>query len=391
MAFTSCRATRAERAQPMAGDALVEDPVLTLTHAIDLSVSPARAWPWLVQMGAGRGGWYSWDRLDNGGRPSADRLVPEHQRVAPGDVLPAIPGATDVFRVARVEPGRELILAWPAPDGGQRGSWEFLLLPAARGRSRVVVRARLGARALAAAREGTAGPGEPVASRIERAVLRLPLVLLRPLGALGHRVMQARQLRGIKRRAERDVRWGATGDELARAMPGDGVVPTPSHHATWAVTVRARPEEIWPWLVQMGKGRGGLYSIDWLDRLFGFLDAPSADRVLPEWQGLAPGDVIPVGRTRGWPVHAMDPRRTLVLRIAEDDILVTQSWGLYPLDAETTRLVLRVRAAVPAGPRSAVLLALLVPQEQVMVRAQLRGIRRRAETLARARVTAPAL
>jgi len=66
------------------------------------------------------------------------------------------------------------------------------------------------------------------------------------------------------------------------------------------VTVDARPEHIWPWLVQMGYQRGGLYSYDWLDRLFGFLDRPSANRVLPEFQHLAVGDTIRLVRE---PVH----------------------------------------------------------------------------------------
>jgi hypothetical protein len=69
-----------------------------------------------------------------------------------------------------------------------------------------------------------------------------------------------------------------------------------------AVTVDARPEHIWPWLVQIGYQRGGLYSYDWLDRLFGFLDRPSAIRILPEFQNLAVGDRIPMGQGPSWPV-----------------------------------------------------------------------------------------
>jgi hypothetical protein len=188
-------------------------------------------------------------------------------------------------------------------------------------------------------------------------------------------------------------RWGATDEEIARPMPGDELVPSPRHRATRAITIRARPEEIWPWLVQMGNGRGGLYSIDMLDRLLGVIEAPSAERVLAEWQDLRPGDVIPIGGTPGWPVHAIERDRSLVLRIEHGEALVTQSWGLYPVDGETTRLVLRVRGAASPGIRSAALVAVIEPQELVMVRAQLLGIRRRAEALAatrRATVQAPA-
>lgn len=187
-------------------------------------------------------------------------------------------------------------------------------------------------------------------------------------------------------------RWGATGEEIARPMPGDELVPSPRHRSTRAITIRARPEEIWPWLVQMGNGRGGLYSIDVLDRLLGVIEAPSAERVLAEWQDLRPGDVIPIGGTPGWPVHAVERDRSLVLRIEHGEALVTQSWGLYPIDGETTRLVLRIRGAASPGIRSAALVAVIEPQELVMVRAQLLGIRRRAEALAatrRATVQAP--
>ena len=69
-------------------------------------------------------------------------------------------------------------------------------------------------------------------------------------------------------------RWGTTPDDLNRVMTGDAVIVNPTHSATHAVTVDAPPEDIWPWLVQMGYRRGGLYSYDWLDRLFGFLDRP---------------------------------------------------------------------------------------------------------------------
>lgn len=184
-------------------------------------------------------------------------------------------------------------------------------------------------------------------------------------------------------------RWGATDGELARPMPGDDLVPAPRHLTTRGITIRARPDEIWPWLVQMGNGRGGLYSLDLLDRLLGVIDAPSAERVLPEWQELRPGDVIPIGGTAGWPVHAVERERSLVLRIEHGDVLVTQSWALYPLDEESTRLVLRVRATAAPGLRRAALVAVVEPQELVMVRAQLLGIRRRAEALAAARRAHP--
>src|SRR5687768_3821664 len=85
-------------------------------------------------------------------------------------------------------------------------------------------------------------------------------------------------------------RWGATASDLKRVMAGDALLPDPMYSGTMAVTINALPEHIWPWLVQIGYRRGGLYSYDWLDRLFGYLDRPSAERILPEWQHLAVGD-----------------------------------------------------------------------------------------------------
>ena len=77
-------------------------------------------------------------------------------------------------------------------------------------------------------------------------------------------------------------RWGATPSDLSRVMAGDGLLWDPTYSGTMAVIINARPEHIWPWLLQMGYQRGGLYSYDWLDRLFGYLDAPSAERILVE-------------------------------------------------------------------------------------------------------------
>jgi hypothetical protein len=103
--------------------------------------------------------------------------------------------------------------------------------------------------------------------------------------------------------------------------------------------------------------------------------------------GLHAGDVIPIGGAAGWPVFSAVRERVLVLRIEEGGVLVTQSWAVVPVDVETTRLVVRVRAAAPPGWRTAAQVAILEPQELVMVRAQLRGNRQRAEALAKTRRT----
>src|SRR6187402_3718783 len=107
--------------------------------------------------------------------------------------------------------------------------------------------------------------------------------------------------------------WGATDDELTRTMHGDRLVTLPSYETTLGVTINTTPAAIWPWLVQMGYRRGGLYSYDWLDRLFGYLDRPSATRILPEFPHLAVGDEIPLGRGPSWPVAVIARRSALVL------------------------------------------------------------------------------
>jgi hypothetical protein len=173
--------------------------------------------------------------------------------------------------------------------------------------------------------------------------------------------------------------WGATTAEIERAVLGDAEVPRPTYETTLAVTIAAPAAAIWPWLVQIGYRRGGLYSYDWLDRLFGFLDAPSAERILPEWQRLAVGDVIPVGRGAGFPVTALDPNRALVLSGESDGFRWMWQFGLEPVSPDRTRLVSRNRARLPKTIRSALLMCALEPAAFIMTRKMLLGLKRRAE------------
>lgn len=157
----------------------------------------------MAQMGAGRAGWYSWDVVDNGGQPSASEILPELQQIRTGDILPALPGVKDCFVVATAVPEHDLILTVPTATGEPRATWEFLLKHLDRQRTRLVVRGRVSARWLADQPESS--PWHKGLRPVERvyAVLgKLPWRLVLPLAYFGHRVMQARQLRGIKRRAE---------------------------------------------------------------------------------------------------------------------------------------------------------------------------------------------
>ena len=135
-------------------------------------------------------------------------------------------------------------------------------------------------------------------------------------------------------------RWGTTPSDLARVMAGDGLLVDPTYSGTMAVIVNAPPEHIWPWLVQIGYQRGGLYSYDWLDQLFGFLDRPSATRILPEFQQLAVGDNIPWGRAGAeLTVRVLEPHGALALNYELGGFDWVWQFGLCPLDEQRTRLL----------------------------------------------------
>jgi hypothetical protein len=167
-------------------------------------------------------------------------------------------------------------------------------------------------------------------------------------------------------------------------MAGDPLVPRPTYTMTLATAVAARPAQIWPWLVQIGYRRGGLYSYDWLDRLFGYLDRPSADRILLEFQQLHPGDVIPMGRGPGFPVRMVEPEHTLVLAGESDGVQWSWELAVVPIDAARTTLVSRSRVRMPTSWRARIFMAALRPAAYIMTREMLGGINRRAETLAQA-------
>lgn len=177
-------------------------------------------------------------------------------------------------------------------------------------------------------------------------------------------------------------RWGATTDEATAAMAGDELVPDANWKVTRAITIGAPPAAVWPWLVQMGYRRGGLYTYDWLDERLGVLDGPSADSLLPQFQALSAGDTIPIGNDPGWPVAAVERERTLVLDIRRPRLHITWSFLLTAAAGGGTRLVLRYRGLVRPRLAELPLYALLDVGEFIMTRKMLRGIRLRAERLA---------
>lgn len=188
-------------------------------------------------------------------------------------------------------------------------------------------------------------------------------------------------------------RWGATDAEVTDAVPGDELVADPVLGYTRAITIEVPPERVWPWLVQMGRGRGGLYSFDGLENLVG-CDIHSADQVLPELQQLEVGDLIRLGPV-GYPcfrVHQVTPGASLVLVGADPRPphlaaspgspggVATWQWQLRPTpDLRGTRLVTRQRLSYPPTTGLGVMWHVVEPVGFVMERQMLRGIKQRAE------------
>jgi hypothetical protein len=203
MSFTSCLASRREKQRAMPADSLVPAPMGIVTHAVTINAPLERVRPWLVQMGAGRAGWYSYDWIDNGGHPSANSIRPEYQQVAPGDIMPATPGMADAFCVTTVQPPHDLVLTVPEASGGNQVSWEFLLEPLDHERTRLIVRGRISERWPGSIQERSRPPDRLIfIERIYAVLARTPRPLMLLVAAFGHYIMQARMLRGIKRRAE---------------------------------------------------------------------------------------------------------------------------------------------------------------------------------------------
>jgi hypothetical protein len=170
------------------------------------------------------------------------------------------------------------------------------------------------------------------------------------------------------------LRWGATHEEVMRAMPGDDIQRQAIFNATRAITIAARPEEIWPWLMQMGYRRGGWYGYDRIDND----GIPSTVQVLPEWQHLKVGDTVPIWRNIDFPVVALEANQYLVF--ASPNKHDSMALGLYPVDASHTRLVWRIHLG-PYNWASPLIMAQLFADlaDFVAVRQNLRGIKARAE------------
>ena len=403
--------------QRLPGDDLLPDAVEQTTDVIDIGATPQAIWPWLVQMGCGRAGYYSLDVLDNGGAPSAREIHPDLQELAVGDVIPATPKGPDGFEVLRIEAPQALVLgglfdpdrhrqlpfAAPRPPRYWHVTWTFVLDPLDERSTRLYVRARA---------------SFPPRERFHAAWIR---------GV--HHVMQTVQLRNIAARAEgrltrdgwRDVveglagafqivfalatpfvrgrrrHWGLEPAAAARALPGDDLIRQPRWSWTHAVKIRVHAADVWPWVAQLGADRAGFYSYQWLENLAG-CRIRNAETIHPEWnvevgRGLAlhpaipPLSIVSMERGRHFVAHApADPSAK-----ADGEPWIEASWLLLvePLGPDCCRLVSRYRVACSNDWRTRLAFGPTFVEAIGfnMDRRMLLGIKRRAEA-ARRRVLA---
>lgn len=401
---------RADHERDLPGDELLPDAAHQITQAVTIEAPPEAVWPWLVQMGCRRGGFYSIDLLDNGRRPSAREVHPELQDLAVGDVVAATPEGDDGFEVLVLEPDRLLVLgglfdgdeerqlAFVAerPEHFWQVTWAFVLEPTADGATRLITRAR-------AAHDSSKA---------------LHARVIRPM----HHVMQASQLRHLKARAEgrlhddtwrevltgvggaavmaaglltpflRDARshWGVEPADAAATWPGDELVPEPRWQWTHGVEVDAPVEAVWPWVAQVGADRGGFYSYQWLENLPG-CDLRNAETVHPDW-ALEVGDGLVLHPAMPpLPVVQVEPGRFLLAHGAPEPgtDLEHGSWAdvtwlfhVEPLGAARCRVVSRYRCATSddVATRLQMGATFVEPVGFAMDRKMLLGIKQRAET-----------
>ncbi len=181
--------------------------------------------------------------------------------------------------------------------------------------------------------------------------------------------------------------WGATDNEVEKTLPGDDLISEPAFQATRAITIDAPPEDVWPWLVQLGDRRGGLYSYDWLDILFGYLEGPSATEIIPEFQHVEEGDHISLRKGGDLIVKQIEPERALVTipELLPEGALIW-SFILEPAGEGRTRLLTRNRGSIDGSLRWRVMMLLIEPAAFLMTRKMLLGIKERAEERAGTKV-----
>lgn len=355
------------------GDELLPDAQGESTQELVIDAPAANIWPWLVQMGCRRGGFYAIDVLDNGGRPSAREIHPELQNLRVGEVIAATPDGVEGFEVLKVETERALVLGSlfdvstprQLPFGSTRPNqywhvtWAFALEPEGPTRTRLTARAR-----------AAFSPSETV-----------HVAWIRPV----HTLMQLSQLRHLAQRAEgtlpRDSlldvgeglvgaaiilaatvtpflrrernHWGLTEAEAAAVRPGDEFISQPRWSWTHAVDLDAPPAAVWPWVSQLGADRAGFYSYQWLENLAG-CNLRNAESIHAEWEHRVGDTLVLHPKMPPIPIVAVEPERHLIAYAPPDAAAqaaglawAAASWAfiLEPLEGQRCRLVSRFRSS----------------------------------------------
>ncbi len=393
----------------MPGDGLLAQASAEVTDEITLAATPEEIWPWLIQMGCQRAGFYSVDALDNAGRRSSRELVPELQQLEVGQIVPATPNGIDGFEVLLVDPPRSLVLGGlhdaaagrqlpfraPRPDRYWHTTWAFALERLDEHSTLLRVRARVAFPDSGVFHALWMRPVhhfmqhqmlEHLAARAEK---RLPrddyLDVLDGMG--GAAIMVAAFLTPFLRNAR--SHWGVGAADAAAVRPGDELVPAPVWSWTHGVEVRATPELIWHWTAQIGADRGGFYSYQWLENLAG-CGLRNADAIHQEWE-LELGDSLLL-HPQAPPLRivALERGRHFVAHAAPDEQAKAQGkpWAnatwlfqLEPLPGGNCRLITRYRIECSADLRTRFSMGptLLEPVGFAMDRRMLLGIKQRAE------------
>ncbi len=171
--------------------------------------------------------------------------------------------------------------------------------------------------------------------------------------------------------------WGATDEERERDLPGDELVKAPTLEATRAITIQAQPEDIWPWLAQVGVNRAGWYSYDLLDNL----GRPSAREIIPQLQDIRIGDIMPMSPDgkHGIPIHALNPPYSMIWGTPDD---TSWAWLLDPQPNGTTRVITRIRSRYRWLSPTILFSMLLEFADIWMIRRMLLSLQERVETTA---------
>lgn len=182
----------------------------------------------------------------------------------------------------------------------------------------------------------------------------------------------------------RRTRWGATDDEITRHLPGDELVAAPTWGYNHAITINAPRSKVWPWLLQLGQGRGGFYCYERLENLVG-CDIHNVTEIRPELQQLRAGETIRMHANGfGPPVAILDPGHALVLGGPPQPGGSNATWSFYLFESPdgTTRLLERGRNAEGKGIVEKLGFGpyLIDPVGFVMSRKMLRTIKRLAES-----------